>query len=468
MVHRDIKPANILLEEGVERVAITDFGLARAVDDASLTRTGIIAGTPQYMSPEQSRGESVDQRSDLFSLGSVMYAMCAGRPPFRSETTYGVIQRINNDQPTPIREINPDVPDWLATIIDKLMSKRAEGRYESAEEVSDLLEQCLAHVQQPSATPLPASCEAGPHSNAFFSSSRRKFWSIAVMMTFGFGLLCLFLWQGTDPPDITGKWYGDGWGEVELEHQSLGHYKGVYSDTFGDQQGTIELEWSRIERRFNGNWGEGKDRTGKISLRHTDDGIFGAWTTSQKSEINPSQPELADLQWSRRQAAKASGFRDPFDGVEKPLEDFHANRRPSNEEAKKPDSQQEAVAASKFSTVWVWDDWPKWKLVFEGGKTWIEGKRSTWTETGRSEECIYLRDDERNMRGMLYGDSYFYREVPDETWTMVTGSWVRDKRQTSATCGGFRNGLGVGRLAEMETRVQRRQHLDGRQTIYLD
>ena len=237
----------------------------------------------------------------------------------------------------------------------------------------------------------------------------------------------MFLWQATDPPDITGKWYGDGWGEVELEHQSLGQYKGVYSDTFGDQQGTIELKWSRTERRFNGKWGEGKDRFGKLSLRHTDDGIFGAWTTSEKSEINPAHPKLSDLQWSRRQAAKASGFRDPFDGVEKPLEDFHANRQPSNAAAKKPDLQQEAVAASKFSTVWVWDQWPKWKLVFKGGKTWIEGKRSTWTETKRSEECIYLRDDDRNMFGMLYGDSYFYREDPDETWTMVTGSWVSDK-----------------------------------------
>jgi eukaryotic-like serine/threonine-protein kinase len=72
LVHRDIKPANIMLEDGVERLKITDFGLARAADDASLTRTGVIAGTPQFMSPEQARGESVDSRSDLFSLGSVM------------------------------------------------------------------------------------------------------------------------------------------------------------------------------------------------------------------------------------------------------------------------------------------------------------------------------------------------------------------------------------------------------------
>ena len=83
LIHRDIKPANILLENGVERVKITDFGLARAADDVAITRTGEVSGTPQYMSPEQARGEHVDQRSDLFSLGCVLYAMCTGRPPFR-------------------------------------------------------------------------------------------------------------------------------------------------------------------------------------------------------------------------------------------------------------------------------------------------------------------------------------------------------------------------------------------------
>src|SRR5437773_8653558 len=71
LIHRDIKPANILLENGVERVKITDFGLARAAADASLTQSGVVAGTPQYMSPEQARGEAVDQRTDLFSLGKI-------------------------------------------------------------------------------------------------------------------------------------------------------------------------------------------------------------------------------------------------------------------------------------------------------------------------------------------------------------------------------------------------------------
>src|SRR5262249_32604920 len=86
LVHRDVKAANILLENGIERVKITDFGLARAGDDATLTQSGVVAGTPLYMSPEQANGLPVDFRSDLFSLGSVLYAMCTGRPPFRAST----------------------------------------------------------------------------------------------------------------------------------------------------------------------------------------------------------------------------------------------------------------------------------------------------------------------------------------------------------------------------------------------
>jgi serine/threonine protein kinase len=155
LVHRDVKPANILLADGVERVKLTDFGLARAADDASVTKTGMIAGTPQYMSPEQARGESVDQRSDLFSLGSVLYAMCTARAPFRAETSYGILRRITDEEPRPIREINPDIPQWLCQVIARLMSKRPDERFESAGDVAELLGTCLAHVQQPAVVSLP-------------------------------------------------------------------------------------------------------------------------------------------------------------------------------------------------------------------------------------------------------------------------------------------------------------------------
>lgn len=155
LVHRDIKPGNILLPVGVERVIITDFGLARAADDASLTRSGIIAGTPQYMSPEQARGEAVDSRSDLFSLGSMMYAMCTGRPPFEAETPYGVLRRITDSSPAHLSSINPNIPSWLCKVIDTLLEKEAAQRFDSADTVARILEQCLAHVQRPRDIELP-------------------------------------------------------------------------------------------------------------------------------------------------------------------------------------------------------------------------------------------------------------------------------------------------------------------------
>ncbi len=157
LVHRDVKPANILLENGVERVKITDFGLARAVDDVEITQTGQIAGTPQYMSPEQAKGEPMDMRSDLFSLGSVLYTMCTGRAAFRAETTMGVLKRVCEDTPRPIGEVNGEIPAWLDAIVQKLMAKNPADRFQSAREVADLLGQHLAHVQSPDLVPKPAT-----------------------------------------------------------------------------------------------------------------------------------------------------------------------------------------------------------------------------------------------------------------------------------------------------------------------
>ena len=155
LVHRDVKPANILLERGVNRVMLTDFGLARAVDDATLTSTGLIAGTPHYMSPEQARGESVGSPSDLFSLGSVMYAMSTGRPPFRAETIFGILRRVSDDAHRSICELNPTSPAWLDGLVGKLLEKEGTNRFANADELAELLEDCIAHVQQPNAHPLP-------------------------------------------------------------------------------------------------------------------------------------------------------------------------------------------------------------------------------------------------------------------------------------------------------------------------
>jgi serine/threonine-protein kinase len=158
LVHRDVKPANILLENGVARVKLTDFGLARAIDDASLTQSGVIAGTPLYMAPEQASGAAVDHRADLFSLGSVLYLLCTGRPAFRAPNTLAVLKRVCEEAPRPVRQINPDVPAWLEEIIARLHAKDPADRFQSAEALSRLLSRHLAHLQDParvSAPPAP-------------------------------------------------------------------------------------------------------------------------------------------------------------------------------------------------------------------------------------------------------------------------------------------------------------------------
>lgn len=155
LIHRDVKPSNILLDENVSRALLTDFGLARTQDDACLTRSGFHPGTPHYMSPEQVRGEDLDGRSDLFGLGCVLYALCSGHPPFRAESGYAVMRRITDETPRSICEQNSDIPIWLERVVLQLLEKDKAKRFQSAGEVAELLEQCLAHVQKPSQSPLP-------------------------------------------------------------------------------------------------------------------------------------------------------------------------------------------------------------------------------------------------------------------------------------------------------------------------
>jgi WD40 repeat protein len=162
LIHRDVKPANILLENGVERVKITDFGLARAIDDDVMTQSGVVAGTPQYMSPEQAQGEPVDHRSDLFSLGSVLYALCTGRGPFQGRSSIATLKCVCEQTPEPIGRLNPEIPAWLVRIIERLHAKNPADRFGSAAEVADLLGRCLAHVQQPATFVLPSDLSPPP------------------------------------------------------------------------------------------------------------------------------------------------------------------------------------------------------------------------------------------------------------------------------------------------------------------
>src|SRR5262249_60720631 len=125
-------------------------------------KSGAVAGTPHYRAPEQARGEATDHRADLFSLGSTLYAMCTGHPPFRAETPLAVLRRVADDEPRPVRQINAEVPEWLEAIIARLHCKDPAGRFGSASELADLLSRCLAHVQEPLAVPMPSQPVPAP------------------------------------------------------------------------------------------------------------------------------------------------------------------------------------------------------------------------------------------------------------------------------------------------------------------
>ncbi|HWY87587.1 MAG TPA: protein kinase [Gemmataceae bacterium] len=140
LIHRDIKPGNILLERGTQRVRITDFGLARALDgNTKLSQTGTLLGTPQYMSPEQVDGKPLTPSSDLFSLGSVLYTLCAGQIPFMSASLSRLLHAIAEETPPPLQSLNPEVPEWLAQLIAKLHAKKPADRYPTAGAVAECL-----------------------------------------------------------------------------------------------------------------------------------------------------------------------------------------------------------------------------------------------------------------------------------------------------------------------------------------
>lgn len=145
LVHRDVKPANLWLEENTGRVKVLDFGLAKPVDEeVELTRNGAIVGTPAFMSPEQARGEKVDHRTDLFSLGAVLYRLGAGKLPFDGPSAMAVLMALGTMEPKPIRECNPVVPASLAELIRQLLAKDPSGRPASAGEVAKRLREIEA------------------------------------------------------------------------------------------------------------------------------------------------------------------------------------------------------------------------------------------------------------------------------------------------------------------------------------
>jgi hypothetical protein len=197
LIHRDIKPANILLEHETGRAKLADFGLAKHLGDSALTLEGNIAGTPEFMSPEQASGRELDVRSDLFSLGVVLYAASAGVSPFHTETPLLTLERVRAAAPRPLQEVEPTLPDWFCRIVQRLMAKEPGERIQTALELATLLEQTQA------TTPRNAHVESTQRdrTEAAFIRIRRRWqvramWLIPlVVLMLALGLYAGLLWK---------------------------------------------------------------------------------------------------------------------------------------------------------------------------------------------------------------------------------------------------------------------------------
>jgi serine/threonine-protein kinase len=141
VVHRDIKPANIMYDPQSDQVKVTDFGIAR-ITDSSKTKTGMVLGTPSFMSPEQLAGQKIDGQSDLFSLGVTMYQLACGALPFQGETMTQLMYKIANEAPIDIRSVNPALPDAFVALIDRALAKDRAQRFASGEEMAAAIRAC--------------------------------------------------------------------------------------------------------------------------------------------------------------------------------------------------------------------------------------------------------------------------------------------------------------------------------------
>lgn len=147
IIHRDIKPSNIMIETG-DRVTLTDFGIAKLMGDTQLTRTGAVVGTPKYLSPEQALGEPADHRSDIYSLGVVLYEMLVGRAPFEAEAPLAMLNAHISLPPRPLVDLNPQIPLAVQDVVLKALTKDREQRYQTAREFTRALRQALIEGTQ--------------------------------------------------------------------------------------------------------------------------------------------------------------------------------------------------------------------------------------------------------------------------------------------------------------------------------
>ncbi len=424
LVHRDVKPANMLLAEGVERVTLVDFGLARTIDDASLTQTGFLAGTPQYMSPEQARSEPVDAGSDLFSLGSVLYAACTGRAPFRAETSYGVLRLITDSEPTPIRELNPDVPTWLCRIVERLMAKQPSERFSSAAEVSQLLACCLAHVQHPDFSPLPKEAAAllpkasgSSARNALFRKDRMQMTKILVAIVGVLGVITALCFQSNPTNEQLAALQGE-WRLVTLEREGQAKTPG---ELFNERLIIKDANFSQLQTASDGT--EIRGESGRLSIAQGEAGAAGTaidfkmWEGTARGLFQQTGEELV-VCVTREGGARPDSLRTTA-GDLRVLKTYRRARKMPPDDTKAQDeySHERSIKVSKRTWTLAWmkklpDEIPD-SVDRAGAQQWLRDHEFQEVETGDvTEEVMKKIHPDTDQKSIERdGVRYFVRGV---------------------------------------------------------
>jgi tRNA A-37 threonylcarbamoyl transferase component Bud32 len=204
VVHRDVKPANIMIEPS-GHVKVMDFGIAKLETAANLTSTGLIMGTPNYMSPEQARGLKVDGRSDLFSLGCVLYECLTGTRPFQAESVSGILVKILTEEPPPVDSRAAGLPPGVGAVLSRAMAKDPSARYQSGAEMIEALRAHAPAVPGPATLTVrsapPASADpvagvAGTAASAPSAPERARFWRGRSVAAVSLALLAALGWLG--------------------------------------------------------------------------------------------------------------------------------------------------------------------------------------------------------------------------------------------------------------------------------
>jgi WD40 repeat protein/serine/threonine protein kinase len=329
MIHRDVKPGNILLEEVGGRVKLTDFGLARCIEDLKITRTGFVAGTPLYMSPEQAMGDKIDERSDLFSLGGVLYEMATGEPPFSGNTPLAVLKQIADGSAKPIRTINPDLPAWLNDLIQKLLSKRPDDRPVSASVVAQLLGEKLSVFEPISPLQIPAVHTSGACETVKRQHRRHRMQSLVLGVAIGgalaLGALFPFLGrrnaESSEPvgPEAVATLAGNA-GPV----WSIALTPDDSRLAMGIDDGTVKL-WDVANRRLESTmkvhpgpvWATSISSDGQLLVTGHDDGTVHVWDPKTEKEVSSFnvQGPVRSLEFERQGHRVAVGTRTGQVGV---------------------------------------------------------------------------------------------------------------------------------------------------------